>query len=113
MFSANESEALAALEVRLSEFAERRNWIQYHSPKNLTMALAGEVGELLAEFQWLTEEQSSESTLTPSQALKVEGEVADVFIYLVRLSTVLGIDLIAAANRKITVNEGRFPPSEN
>lgn len=101
------SSPLVALAQRLREFAADRDWEQFHSPKNLAMALVGEAGELAAEFQWLTEEQSAEPDA--AQLARIRAECADVLNYLVRLSDKLGIDLIAAANAKIDDNAQRYP----
>jgi dCTP diphosphatase len=92
----------------VSAFAAEREWEQFHTPKNLAMALAGEAGELIAEFQWLTQE---ESKLDPAddRFRAAREEMADVMIYLIRLSTVLGIDLIDAAMDKLALNEKRYP----
>ena len=98
---------LPALARRLREFAVERDWEQFHSPKNLAMALVGEAGELASEFQWLTEEQSKAPDA--AQLARIRAEVADVLIYLVRLSDKLGIDLIAAAHEKMEVNASRYP----
>ena len=87
------------LDDLLREFATARDWDQFHSPKNLAMALAAEVGELLEVFQWLTEAQSRR--LESGQAAAASEELADVLLYLIRLSDKLGIDLIAAAKRKL------------
>ena len=94
---------------RLREFAARRAWEPYHTPKNLVMALSGEVGELTEHFQWLTPEESD--AIMAGKRAEVEDELADVFIYLVRLADVLGVDLIKAAHAKIDRNELRFPVS--
>lgn len=91
----------------LEEFAVNRDWNQFHSPKNLSMALSVEVAELVEEFQWLTEEQSTK--LSPEKLAKVKDEIGDIVIYLVRLSSKLGIDLISAANDKILKNEKKYP----
>ena len=98
---------LPALARRLREFAAERDWDQFHSPKNLAMALVGEAGELAAEFQWMTEAQSKAPD--PAQLARIRAEVADVLNYLVRLSDKLGVDLIAAANEKIEENARRYP----
>ena len=99
---------LTAIRDRLRTFADARNWNQFHTPKNLSMAIAGEAGELLAEFQWLTPEQST--NLTAEKLRDVEMEIADVAIYLVRLADVLGLDIYEATMAKIAINESRFPP---
>lgn len=101
---------LLKLRDRLREFASDRNWDQFHTPKNLAMALIAEAGELVEPFQWLTEEQSKH--LDSKQLSLVQDEVADVFIYLVRLADKLGIDLIDSANKKIDLNNDRYPVSE-
>lgn len=98
---------LDEIKERLRQFALARDWDQFHSPKNLSMALAGEAGELLELFQWLTEEQSG--NLTRKQRKAVEEEVADVFLYLLRLADRLDVDLLEAANKKIGTNEIKYP----
>ncbi|MBX5462094.1 MAG: nucleotide pyrophosphohydrolase [Steroidobacteraceae bacterium] len=98
---------LAALAQRLRDFAAERDWDQFHSPKNLAMALVGEAGELAAEFQWLTEEQSRAPDA--AQLARIRAECADVLNYLVRLADKLDIDLIAAAHEKIDDNARRYP----
>ena len=97
------------LRLRLRTFAAERDWGQFHSPKNLAMALASEAGELLAEFRWLTEQQSELAQLEPSKLDAISMEIADVAIFLVRLADVLDIDVLAAAARKVELNESRFP----
>lgn len=96
------------IQAKLAQFAEDRDWEQFHSPKNLSMALAGEAGELLEIFQWLTEEQSSRESLTPEQLNNVSEEVADIMIYSLRLADRLGIDLEAAIQEKIRKNAERY-----
>ncbi|NEV63743.1 nucleotide pyrophosphohydrolase [Thiorhodococcus minor] len=100
-------DSLDALNARLLRFAQARDWEQFHSPKNLAMALAGEAGELLEHFQWLTEAQSA--ALDDAKRREVAHEMADILNYLVRLSERLGIDLLAAADEKIAINERRYP----
>ncbi|MBB1125614.1 nucleotide pyrophosphohydrolase [Thiospirillum jenense] len=100
-------DSLAHLNARLLQFARDRDWEQFHSPKNLAMALAGEAGELLEQFQWLTEAQSAQ--LTDKQRQAVAHELADILIYLIRLGERLDIDLIAAANEKMAINAQRYP----
>ena len=101
---------LDALAQRLRDFAAARDWEPFHTPKNLTMALAGEVGELTALFQWLTPAESADWRSDETREFNVEDEIADVMLYLVRLADVLGVDLLAAANAKVDRNEKRFPP---
>jgi len=98
---------LENLREQLRDFAAVRDWDQFHSPKNLAMALAVEAGELLETFQWLTEEQSR--SLAPKALDAASAEVADVLLYLIRLSDQLGIDPIAAANRKLLANAVKYP----
>jgi NTP pyrophosphatase (non-canonical NTP hydrolase) len=101
----NEIQSLAA-EIR--KFADARDWEQFHTPKNLSMAVAGEAGELVAEFQWLTAQQSTRSNMGPDKLKDVELEIADVAIYLIRLADVLGIDVSEAVRKKLVINESRF-----
>ena len=96
-----------SLRERLRDFAIARDWEQFHSPKNLAMALAGEAGELVACMQWSTEQESL--NLAPNKLAEVELEMADVLIYLVRLADRLEVDLLAAVDRKIAINERRYP----
>lgn len=98
---------LEPLRQRLLQFAQARDWLQFHSPKNLSCALVVEAGELLEHFQWLTDEESR--NLAPAKRDAVAAEMADVFIYLVQLSTAMGVDLVQAAQRKIDLNEQRYP----
>src|SRR5215831_2312840 len=104
-----DGDSLRDLASLLRSFAQARDWEQYHTPKNLAMALAGEAGELLACFQWLTPEQSAHIMNDPSTAAGVESELADVLQYLIRLADVLGIDLAKAVRAKMKINETRFP----
>jgi dCTP diphosphatase len=101
------SEMLRGLQQRLAEFAAERDWQQFHSPKNLAMALSVEVGELLEQFQWLTEEQSR--TLGAERQQRVRLELADVFIYLLRIADALDVDLVQAADEKIALNARKYP----
>lgn len=90
------------------DFARARDWEQFHTPKNLSMALAGEVGEVLAVLQWMTPDEAESAMDDPATAAQLRGELADVFLYLIRLADVLGIDLTDAALQKLTENERRF-----
>lgn len=108
-----ESLDVAGIAEHLREFAAARNWEQYHTPKNLVMAIAGEAGELLDLFQWLTPEESVRIMEDPQRAALVRDEIADVFQYLVRLADVLDVDLSEAVWSKLTRNEERFPPGES
>ena len=99
---------IEALIAEIREFAVSRDWEQFHTPKNLAMAIAGEAGELVAEFQWLKEEESTKSALSAEKFRDIELEVADVAIYLLRLSDVLGIDLAEVVRKKLEINQSRF-----
>ena len=96
------------LAAEIKKFADARDWEQFHTPKNLSMAVAGEAGELVAEFQWLTPEQSMRSALTAEKLQEVELEIADVAIYLIRLADVLGVDISEVVQKKLAINESRF-----
>jgi dCTP diphosphatase len=101
----NEIQHLAA---EIKKFADARDWEQFHTPKNLSMAVAGEAGELVAEFQWLTAEQSMRSNMSPEKLKDVALEIADVAIYLIRLADILDIDVAEVVRKKIAINESRF-----
>jgi len=98
---------LDTLKLRLREFADSRDWNQFHSPKNLCMALGIEVAEISEHFQWLTEEQSR--NLPQDKLDEVAAELADTLLYLVRLADKLGVDLAAAAAAKIEINARKYP----
>ncbi|WP_431482302.1 nucleotide pyrophosphohydrolase [Pseudomonas solani] len=100
---------VTGLAAALKQFADDRNWEQFHSPKNLAMALSGEVGELTEIFQWMTEEASRDAARNPDTAQAVREELADVLMYLVRLASVLGVDLNAAAQQKLQRNGEKYP----
>jgi len=91
----------------LRNFAQKRDWDQFHSPKNLAMALSVEVAELVEHFQWLTQAQSN--NLDPVKLAEVKEEIADVMIYLTRLADRLGIDPVQAAEEKMRLNEKKYP----
>lgn len=93
----------------LRKFAQDRDWGQFHSPKNLATALAVEAAELLEPFQWLKEEESRRLAENPSDFARVEEEMADVMIYLLRLADELGIDLERAVEEKIQKNGEKYP----
>ncbi len=95
------------LRNRLREFADARDWDQFHAPKNLAMALIVEAAELVEHFQWLTPQQSQE--LSDQKKQEVALEMADIFIYLTRMADRLDIDLPAAVREKIALNEIRYP----
>lgn len=100
-------DSLEELRAELKCFAEERDWRQYHSPKNLTMAICGEMGELSEQFQWLTEEDSR--CLPDNKLRAVAEEIADIQLYLILLSDSLGLDLVQEAKRKIAINGEKYP----
>ena len=100
----NELEELRAL---ISNFAKERDWDQFHSPKNLSMALIAEAAELVEHFQWLTEETSKQHGDKKQDEIAME--LADIFIYLIRIADKLDVDLADAAWKKIEINEARYP----
>ena len=102
--------SIEALGKKVRRFAEERDWAQFHSPKNLSIALAVESAELLEHFQWLTEAQSRR--LSKKQLREVERELADVLIYLIRISQMLGVDLVVACAKKLVENARKYPVSK-
>jgi len=102
-----QTDKLENLLDHIERFRKERNWQQFHTPKNLAMALSVECAELLEIFQWMTPEQS----LDPERAIRahVEEEIGDVMIYLCLLASTLGIDPSAAALKKMKVNEKKYP----
>ncbi len=100
---------LAAVQAFQRAFAAAREWDQFHTPKNLAMALAGEAGELLEIFQWLTPEQSARVTDTEKGKEAVEHELADLLAYVIRLADVLKIDLSQSLWNKLRLNEQKYP----
>lgn len=101
---------LLMLRDKLRAFAEARDWDQFHSPKNLSMALMVEVAELMEHFQWLTEAQSGK--LDAAKKAVVAEELADILLYLVRLSDKLGVDLTKAALQKLEKNAAKYPAEQ-
>lgn len=99
--------SLDELQEQLRKFAEERDWNQFHSPKNLAMALVAEAGELVEQFQWSTQDESR--TLPPGKLKMVAAEMADVLIYLARLADILDVDLLRAAKEKIEENRKKYP----
>ena len=95
------------LQEKIVAFAQERNWEQFHSPKNLSMALAVEASELMEHFQWLTEEQSRQ--LPADKHKMVSHELADVFMYVLLLAKRMDIDLYRASEEKIAINSERYP----
>ena len=103
-----ERSIIQELTREIREFADARDWQKFHTPKNLAMAIAGEAGELAAEFQWLTPEESMENSLSRDQRKAIELEIADVQIYLLRLADVLNVDIPEVVREKIQINNDRF-----
>ena len=101
---------MIALRDKLRKFVAERDWDQFHSPKNLAMALSVEAAELVEHFQWLTEAESK--NLPPEKLAQVRDEMADVLVYLVRLADKLDVDLLAAAAQKIAKNELKYPAAK-
>jgi NTP pyrophosphatase (non-canonical NTP hydrolase) len=100
-------DSIETLRTRLRVFVAERDWDRFHNPKNLAMALVAEAGELVEHFQWLTPAEADQ--LTPEARVEVEHEIADVLIYLVELADRLGVDPLAAAERKLVLNEKKYP----
>jgi dCTP diphosphatase len=101
------------IQARLKEFALERDWDQYHSPKNLSMALSVEASELMEIFQWVGAEESRKVVDHPDKLGQVEAEIADICIYAIRLAGVIGIDLETAIDQKIGQNIEKYPPNAN
>ena len=104
-------DSIASFSAQLARFAAARDWDQFHNPKNLAMALAGEAGEVLEHFQWLTPEQAA--NLSPATRAEVALECADVLLFLLRLADKLDIDLVAAARKKMAINAKRYPVAKS
>lgn len=94
----------------MRRFTEERDWGQFHDPKSLTLALVGEVGELAELLQWVRHEDQTAAVHVPPLQTRLAEEMSDVLLYLLRLADVVGVDLVQAANDKLTVNDDRFPP---
>ncbi len=96
------------LKSEIRAFADARDWEVFHTPKNLSMAVAGEAGELVSEFQWLTADESRKENLGAEKFTDIKMEIADVALYLFRLADVLEIDLAEVMRAKMEINEKRF-----
>ena len=105
----SKSQDIEVLKLRLREFAVTRDWEQFHSVRNLILALVGEVGELAAEFQWISDDDIVNALQDSGKRESVGSEIADVFIYLLRLSDITGIDLAEELKKKLAINEKRYP----
>jgi NTP pyrophosphatase (non-canonical NTP hydrolase) len=96
------------LKSEIRAFADVRDWEIFHTPKNLSMAVSGEAGELVSEFQWLTPEESVKEQLSAEKLKDIKMEIADVALYLFRLADVLDVDLAEVMREKMKINETRF-----
>jgi len=105
----NEAETVKGLQQLVREFAEARDWGQFHTSRNLVLALAGEVGELASLLQWTPDDEIGTWLKDDANRLALEAEMADVFAYLLRLADVAGVDLAAALRAKTQINETRYP----
>jgi NTP pyrophosphatase (non-canonical NTP hydrolase) len=101
------ADSLLELRTRINDFVAERDWAQFHTPKNLAMAMIVEAAELVEQFQWDTAQESQQLSLEKREA--VSHELADTFVYLLRIAEVLDIDLIEAANQKIGLNAKKYP----
>lgn len=104
------ADSLAELRARINDFVAERDWAQFHTPKNLAMAMIVEAAELVEQFQWDTPQESQQLTQEKREA--VSHELADTFVYLLRIAEVLNIDLIEAANSKIDLNAKKYPADQ-
>jgi NTP pyrophosphatase (non-canonical NTP hydrolase) len=103
---------VAQLRRLINDFVDRRDWHQFHSPKNLAMSMAIEAAELMEHFQWLSTEESREVRGNPQKLVEVGEELADVLCYALALANELGLDLSATIERKMTKNEQKYPADE-
>ena len=101
------------LNETVDEFVEERQWEQYHTPKNLVMALSGEVGELNECFQWLDDDDIEDVKNSPEKLIPFEHEIADVFIYLIRIANKMGIDVEDAVYKKMELNRLKYTAESN
>ncbi len=100
---------LAALTALIRDFSEERDWVQFHTPKSLVLALTGEVGELAELFQWVPDDQALARFAEPDRKRRAGEEIADVLVYLLRLADVLGVDVLQATLDKQAEARRRFP----
>lgn len=103
------STTLAEIKARILAFAKERDWEQFHAPKNLSMALAAEAGELMEHFLWATGEASREAVNDPAKRAKIEEELSDVIIYALEFANMTGIDVAAAIETKMAANAAKYP----
>ena len=102
-----QQDSLVNLRTRINQFVAEREWDQFHTPKNLAMAMIVEAAEVVEHFQWDTPQESA--ALSDERKTEIGHELADTFVYLLRIAEVCGIDLIAAANAKIDLNAKKYP----
>ena len=105
----DQATTVAELRARVLAFVRERDWEQFHAPKNLSMALAAETGELMEHFLWMSPEQSRAVVQDPEKRRKIEEEIADVVIYALEFANMTGIDVAAAIERKLAVNAKKYP----
>jgi len=104
--------SLAELKQLVNDFVDRRDWHQFHTPKNLSMSMAIEAAELMEHFQWLSPEQSSRVADDPRKLAEVGEELADVLCYALAMANELGLDLATTIRRKMARNERKYPADE-
>ena len=100
---------ISELKARVLAFVRERDWEQFHTPKNLSMALAAEAGELMEHFLWATPEQSQASAAEPAKRSKIADELADVVIYALEFANITGLDVAAAIEAKMAANAKKYP----
>ncbi|HEY1848582.1 MAG TPA: nucleotide pyrophosphohydrolase [Opitutaceae bacterium] len=100
---------IAALRERVLSFVRERDWEQFHSPKNLSMALAAEAGELMEHFLWAGPEESRAVAASPAKRAKIADELADVVIYALEFANATGLDVAASIDAKIAANAAKYP----
>ncbi|MBL9212556.1 MAG: nucleotide pyrophosphohydrolase [Opitutaceae bacterium] len=106
---ADSTTTISELKARVLTFARERDWEQFHSPKNLSMALAAESGELMEHFLWATGEQSQAIARDPAKRVRIADELADVVIYAIEFANITGLDLAAAIEAKMAANAQKYP----
>lgn len=106
---ADETTTVAEIKTRVLAFAQERDWEQFHAPKNLSMALAAEAGELMEHFLWATSEDSRQAMNDPRKREKIEEELSDVIIYALEFANMTGVDVAAAIERKMAANAVKYP----
>lgn len=106
---ADSTTTISDLKARVLAFARERDWEQFHSPKNLSMAIAAESGELMEHFLWATGEQSQVIARDPAKRTRIADELADVVIYAIEFANITGLDLAAAIESKMSANAKKYP----